>query len=83
MSLSEFHEWVREVVRSACEEALHDENFVPDPIDDGGGNRFRTIYIRLSKWPCMYRLLDVPLGGLPDVLYWSQMKIVFLHPWLV
>lgn len=37
MSLSEFHEWVREVVRSACEEALQDENFVPDPIDDGEG----------------------------------------------
>lgn len=34
MSLSEFHEWVREVVRSACEEALQDENFVPDLIDD-------------------------------------------------
>lgn len=34
MSLSEFHEWVREVVRSACEEALQDENFVPDPIND-------------------------------------------------
>ena len=33
MSLSEFHEWVREIVRSACETALQDENFVPDPID--------------------------------------------------
>lgn len=37
MSLSEFHEWVREIVRSACEEALQDENFVPDPIDDREG----------------------------------------------
>ncbi len=37
MSLSEFHEWVRQVVRFACEEALRDENFVPDPIDKGGG----------------------------------------------
>lgn len=37
MSLSEFHGWVREVVRVACEEALHDENFVPDPIDKEEG----------------------------------------------
>ena len=41
MSLSEFHEWVREVVRSACEEALQDENFIPDPVDsDRDGNNY-------------------------------------------
>lgn len=39
MSLSEFHDWVREVVRFACEEALRDESFEPDPIDkEGEGN---------------------------------------------
>lgn len=34
MSLSEFHKWVKDVVRSACEEALIVEDFVPDPIFD-------------------------------------------------
>ena len=34
MSLSEFHKWVKGVVRSACEEALIIEDFVPDPIVD-------------------------------------------------
>lgn len=39
MLLSEFHEWVRKVVRFACEKALEDENFVPDPIvKEGEGN---------------------------------------------
>ena len=32
MTLSEFHKWVKDVVRSACEEALIVEEFVPDPI---------------------------------------------------
>lgn len=32
MSLSEFYRWVKDVVRSACEEALIMEEFVPDPI---------------------------------------------------
>ena len=30
--MSEFHKWVKEVVRNACEEALIVEEFVPDPI---------------------------------------------------
>lgn len=30
--MSEFHKWVKEVVRNACEEALVDEGFVPDPV---------------------------------------------------
>lgn len=34
MSLSEFHQWVREVVRYACEEGLRDEDFIPDPIEE-------------------------------------------------
>lgn len=34
MSLSEFHKWVKDVVRSACEEALIVEDFVPDPFFD-------------------------------------------------
>ena len=42
-SLSEFHEWVREIVRSACEEALHDENFEPDPSDNIEGNVTRAM----------------------------------------
>ncbi len=33
VSLSEFHAWVVEVIRHACEEALQAEEFVPDPID--------------------------------------------------
>ncbi len=37
MSLSEFHQWVREVVRCASEDALRDEYFVPDPIDKEDG----------------------------------------------
>lgn len=32
MSLSEFHKWVKDVVRNACEEALIVEGFVPDPV---------------------------------------------------
>ena len=32
ISLSEFHKWVKDVVRNACEEALIVEEFVPDPI---------------------------------------------------
>lgn len=34
MSLSEFHHWVCEVVHNACEEALQDEGFVPDPVEE-------------------------------------------------
>lgn len=36
MLLSEFHEWVKEAVRYACERALEDEGFVPDPISQDG-----------------------------------------------
>ena len=32
ISLSEFHKWVKDVVRNACEEALIVEGFVPDPV---------------------------------------------------
>ena len=32
-SLSDFHKWVKDVIRVACEEALKAENFVPDPVD--------------------------------------------------
>lgn len=49
MSLSEFHEWVREIVRSACEEALHDENFEPDPSDNIEGRHYTS-----SGNPCTY-----------------------------
>ena len=35
MSLADFHKWVKEVLRRACEEALLVEGFVPDPIEEG------------------------------------------------
>ena len=38
MSLSEFHHWVREVVRCSCEDALRDEDFVPDPVEEDADN---------------------------------------------
>lgn len=34
LSLAEFHTWVRERVRQACEDALIDQGFVPDPIEE-------------------------------------------------
>jgi len=34
MSLAEFHDWVKEVVRVACEDALSNEGFVPDPVEE-------------------------------------------------
>ena len=34
MSLAEFHDWVKEVVRVACENALASERFVPDPVEE-------------------------------------------------
>ena len=46
MTLSEFHKWVKDVVRSACEEALIVEEFVPDPIfSDNEGNIHTTTVI--------------------------------------
>ena len=43
MSLSEFHKWVKDVVRNACEEALIVEEFVPDPIFNESEGRTRTV----------------------------------------
>lgn len=54
MSLSEFHEWVREIVRSACEEALHDENFEPDPSDNIEEG---SLYIHHLVTPCTYFII--------------------------
>ena len=34
MSLAEFHDWAKEAVRVACENALTSERFVPDPIEE-------------------------------------------------
>ena len=34
MSLAEFHDWAKEAVRVACENALTSEHFVPDPIEE-------------------------------------------------
>ena len=35
MGLASFHNWVKTVVRQACESALMTEEFVPDPVEDG------------------------------------------------
>lgn len=34
MSLAEFHDWAKEAVRVACENALASEDFVPDPVEE-------------------------------------------------
>lgn len=34
MALSEFHKEAKKTVRTACENALLDKGFVPDPVDE-------------------------------------------------
>ena len=34
MNLAQFHNNVKEIVRVACENALKNEGFVPDPVEE-------------------------------------------------
>jgi len=49
LSLSEFHQWVKEVVRQACEEAICNEGFVPDhmKLEGTGESTLVHIYVML------------------------------------
>ena len=47
MSLAEFHTWVRERVRVACEEALMAQEFVPDPIEEEREGTYIHTYIHM------------------------------------
>ena len=33
MELAQFHAYIKDKVRTACEDALINEGFVPDPVD--------------------------------------------------
>ena len=52
ISLSEFHKWVKDVVRSACEEALVIEGFVPDPVSTE--REGIVIIMLITNWTQLY-----------------------------
>lgn len=45
MSLSDFHKWVKEVLRRACEEALMVEGFVPDPVEEVREGKLKDVHL--------------------------------------